>query len=94
MSNEREQCVRAFPCQPHPLEEFFCLEQRCAGCDAIAVMRVDARQRTVNPRMLLLVAFVRGYVTVGDIPKGDALAAARIAGGHDARRTPDLLPLS
>jgi cyclic pyranopterin phosphate synthase len=35
------------------------------------------------------VAALRG----GDVPKGDALAVARIAGLQAAKRTPDLVPL-
>ena len=30
----------------------------------------------------------------GDVPKGDALAVARIAGLQAAKRTPDLIPLA
>ncbi|MEN8150386.1 MAG: cyclic pyranopterin monophosphate synthase MoaC [Planctomycetota bacterium] len=32
-------------------------------------------------------------VVAGDVPKGDVLAAARIAGIQGAKRTPDLIPL-
>jgi cyclic pyranopterin phosphate synthase len=32
-------------------------------------------------------------VTAGEIPKGDALAAARVAGVMGGKRTPDLIPL-
>jgi cyclic pyranopterin phosphate synthase len=36
---------------------------------------------------------VIGLLTVGALPKGDALATARIAGIMAAKRTPDLVPL-
>lgn len=36
---------------------------------------------------------VVGLLRAGDLPKGDALATARIAGIMAAKRTPDLVPL-
>ncbi|GAA4659182.1 cyclic pyranopterin monophosphate synthase MoaC [Kineococcus glutinatus] len=37
---------------------------------------------------------VLGMLTAGGLPKGDALAVARIAGLQAAKRTPDLVPLA
>lgn len=54
--------------------------------------RVSARTATATGRVLLspeAVAALRG----GGVPKGDALAVARIAGIQGAKRTPDLVPL-
>jgi len=53
---------------------------------------VTARQAIASGRVLLspaAVAALRG----GTVPKGDALAVARIAGIQGAKRTPDLIPL-
>ena len=53
---------------------------------------VTAREATASGRVVLsaaAVAALRG----GTVPKGDALAVARIAGIQGAKRTPDLVPL-
>jgi len=53
---------------------------------------VSARSATATGRVLLspqAVAALRG----GTVPKGDALAVARIAAIQGAKRTPDLIPL-
>ncbi len=53
---------------------------------------VTARTATATGRVLVapgVVALLRG----GGVPKGDALATARIAGIMAAKRTPDLVPL-
>jgi len=53
---------------------------------------VTARSAAASGRVLLsaaAVAALRG----GTVPKGDALAVARIAGIAGAKRTPDLIPL-
>ncbi len=53
---------------------------------------VSARTATASGRVLVsseVVALLRG----GGVPKGDALAVARIAGIQGAKRTPELVPL-
>jgi cyclic pyranopterin phosphate synthase len=53
---------------------------------------VSVREAVATGRVLLsaeVVALLRG----GGVPKGDALAVARIAGIQAAKRTPDLVPL-
>jgi cyclic pyranopterin monophosphate synthase len=60
---------------------------------------VDVSEKDVTVRS----ATARGFVTVSEevlgmlrgsgVPKGDALAVARIAGIQAAKRTPDLVPL-
>lgn len=53
---------------------------------------VAVRTATATGRVLVsaeVVALLRG----GGVPKGDALAVARIAGIQAAKRTPDLVPL-
>ena len=53
---------------------------------------VTARTATAAGRVLVspeVVALLRG----GGVPKGDAIATARIAGIAGAKRTPDLVPL-
>lgn len=54
--------------------------------------QVTARAATATGRVLVsaeVVSLLRG----GGVPKGDALAVARIAGIQAAKRTPDLVPL-
>jgi cyclic pyranopterin phosphate synthase len=54
--------------------------------------QVTVRNATASGRVLVsaeVVALLRG----GGVPKGDALAVARIAGIQAAKRTPDLVPL-
>ncbi|MEE2036521.1 cyclic pyranopterin monophosphate synthase MoaC [Nocardiopsis sp. CT-R113] len=58
----------------------------------VSEKRVSTRTATATGRVLLgaeAVAALRG----GSVPKGDALAVARIAGIQGAKRTPDLVPL-
>jgi cyclic pyranopterin phosphate synthase len=53
---------------------------------------VSVREAVASGRVLVsseVVALLRG----GAVPKGDALAVARIAGIQAAKRTPDLVPL-
>jgi cyclic pyranopterin monophosphate synthase len=53
---------------------------------------VSVREATATGRVLVspdVVALLRA----GDVPKGDALGVARIAGIAAAKRTPDLVPL-
>jgi cyclic pyranopterin monophosphate synthase len=53
---------------------------------------VTARQARASGRVLLSGQAVRA-LRAGEVPKGDALAVARIAGIQGAKRTPDLIPL-
>jgi cyclic pyranopterin phosphate synthase len=53
---------------------------------------VTAREATASGRVLLSAAAVAA-IRDGQVPKGDALAVARIAGIQGAKRTPDLVPL-
>ena len=53
---------------------------------------VTARSACASGRVLLSAAAWRRRGT-GQVPKGDALAVARIAGITGAKRTPDLIPL-
>jgi cyclic pyranopterin phosphate synthase len=58
----------------------------------VSAKDVTARTATATGRVLLsatAVAALRG----GGVPKGDALAVARLAGIQGAKRTPDLVPL-
>jgi cyclic pyranopterin phosphate synthase len=59
----------------------------------VSAMAVTARSATARGRVLLspdAVAVLRD----GTVPKGDALAVARIAGLQAAKKTPDLVPLA
>src|SRR3954462_2998262 len=53
---------------------------------------VTVRTATASGRVLVS-AEVVGLLRGGGVPKGDALAVARIAGIQAAKRTPDLVPL-
>jgi cyclic pyranopterin phosphate synthase len=53
---------------------------------------ITARAATATGRVLLSPAAVAA-LRAGQVPKGDALAVARIAGIQGAKRTPDLIPL-
>jgi cyclic pyranopterin monophosphate synthase len=53
---------------------------------------VTARSARASGRVLLSAAAVAA-LRAGNVPKGDALAVARIAGIMGAKRTPDLIPL-
>jgi cyclic pyranopterin phosphate synthase len=53
---------------------------------------VAARSACASGRVLLSAAAVAA-LRAGEVPKGDALAVARIAGIAGAKRTPDLIPL-
>src|SRR3954463_3711889 len=54
---------------------------------------VTAREASAAGRVLLSPAAVAALRS-GDVPKGDALAVARIAGIQAAKRTPELVPLA
>jgi cyclic pyranopterin monophosphate synthase len=64
-----------------------------------AARMVDVSAKDVSARTALASGFVRLSVScvaalrAGEVPKGDALAVARIAGIQGAKRTPDLVPL-
>ena len=53
---------------------------------------VTAREARASGRVLLSAAAIAA-LRAGAVPKGDALAVARIAGIQGAKRTPDLVPL-
>lgn len=53
---------------------------------------ITARTATASGRVLVSEQVV-GLLRGGGVPKGDALAVARIAGIQAAKRTPDLVPL-
>ena len=57
----------------------------------VSAKDVSVRTASASGRVLVsgeVVALLRG----GGVPKGDALAVARIAGIQAAKRTPDLVP--
>jgi len=60
---------------------------------------VDVTDKSVTARTAVAAGFVRttvevvDLITEGGLPKGDALATARIAGILAAKRTSDLIPL-
>src|ERR1700739_3093669 len=58
----------------------------------VSAKEVTARAATASGRVLLSPAAVAA-LRDGTVPKGDALAVARIAGIQGAKRTPDLIPL-
>jgi cyclic pyranopterin monophosphate synthase len=67
-------------------------ERGAARMVDVSAKDVTAREATASGRVLIsaeVVALLRG----AGVPKGDALAVARIAGIAGAKRTPDLVPL-
>ena len=58
----------------------------------VSAKAVTARQASAAGRVLLSAAAVAA-LRDGTVPKGDALAVARIAGIAAAKRTPELVPL-
>jgi cyclic pyranopterin phosphate synthase len=64
-----------------------------------AARMVDVAAKDVTVRRAVAAGFIRSTSQViallrdGALPKGDALAVARIAGIMGAKRTPDLVPL-
>ncbi len=67
--------------------------------DAGAARMVDVSAKSVTVRRAVAAGRVRttaeviGLLRDGELPKGDALAVARLAGIMGAKRTPDLIPL-
>src|ERR1700733_12723488 len=58
----------------------------------VSAKEVTVRTATASGRVLLSAA-AGAALRDGTVPKGDALAVARIAGITGAKRTPDLIPL-
>jgi cyclic pyranopterin monophosphate synthase len=58
----------------------------------VSAKDVTAREARASGRVLLSAAAISALRS-GQVPKGDALAVARIAGIQGAKRTPDLVPL-
>ncbi|MGI5286685.1 cyclic pyranopterin monophosphate synthase MoaC [Nonomuraea polychroma] len=58
----------------------------------VSAKDVSARSAVATGRVLLS-AEVVALLRSGEVPKGDALGVARIAGIMGAKRTPDLIPL-
>ncbi|MGB7982162.1 MAG: cyclic pyranopterin monophosphate synthase MoaC [Candidatus Nanopelagicales bacterium] len=56
----------------------------------VAAREVTTRTATATGRVTTSTA---GRIRSGDVPKGDVLAVARIAGIMATKRTPDLIPL-
>lgn len=75
------------------MTEFTHLDKRgAARMVDVSGKDVSARAATASGKVLVsseVVALLRA----GEVPKGDALAVARIAGISAAKRTPDLVPL-
>lgn len=59
----------------------------------VSAKAVTARSASAAGRVLLSAAAVSALRS-GEVPKGDALAVARIAGIQAAKRTPELVPLA
>ena len=59
----------------------------------VSAKAVTAREASAAGRVLLSADAVAGPAG-GTVPKGDALAVARIAGIQAVKRTPELIPLA
>ncbi len=58
----------------------------------VSTKDVTVREATASGRLLVSAAVIEALRS-GVVPKGDAIAVARIAGIQAAKRTPDLVPL-
>ncbi len=76
--------------QPGPLTHLD--ESGHARMVDVSAKQVSAREARASGRVLLSAAAVAA-LRAGKVPKGDAIAVARIAGIQAAKRTPDLVPL-
>jgi len=75
------------------MSEFTHLNER-GDARMVDVSGKDVSVRTATARgRVVVTADVVGLLRDGALPKGDALAVARIAGIMAAKRTPDLVPL-
>ena len=75
------------------MTEFSHLDDRgAARMVDVSAKEVSVRTATATGRVLLSDTVV-GMLRGGGVPKGDAIAVARIAGIQAAKRTPDLVPL-
>ncbi len=59
----------------------------------VSAKQVTARQATARGSVLCSPAVIEA-LRDGSVPKGDALAVARLAGIQGAKKTPDLVPLA
>jgi len=79
--------------ESHGTNEFSHLDEHgAARMVDVSAKPISVRSATATGRVLVsseVVALLRG----SGVPKGDALAVARIAGIQAAKRTPDLVPL-
>jgi cyclic pyranopterin phosphate synthase len=55
--------------------------------------KAESRREAVAQAVITMQPATLAAIREGDLPKGDVLAAARIAGIMAAKRTPDLIPL-
>jgi cyclic pyranopterin phosphate synthase len=75
------------------MSEFTHLDERgSAHMVDVSAKDVSARTATAEGRVLVSTEVIR-LLRESGLPKGDALAVARIAGIMAAKRTPDLVPL-
>ncbi|MEU7004441.1 cyclic pyranopterin monophosphate synthase MoaC [Nonomuraea sp. NPDC046570] len=58
----------------------------------VSAKETSVRTATATGRVLVSLAVIE-LLRSGEVPKGDALGVARIAGIMGAKRTPDLIPL-
>jgi len=84
---------KGFDTQPSAAEGFTHLDASgAARMVDVSGKDVSVRTATATGRVLVS-AEVVGLLRGGGVPKGDAIAVARIAGIQAAKRTPDLVPL-
>lgn len=67
-------------------------DQGAARMVDVSGKEITVRSATASGRVLVSETVI-GLLRVQDLPKGDAIAVARIAGIQAAKRTPDLVPL-
>jgi cyclic pyranopterin monophosphate synthase len=76
------------------MREFTHVDERgAARMVDVSAKDITARTATASGRVLVSPEVV-GLLRGSGVPKGDALAVARLAGIQGAKRTPDLVPLA
>lgn len=78
---------------PEPTQLTHLDESGAARMVDVSAKQVTVRQATARGRVLTNADVVRALRGEG-VPKGDALAVARLAGIQAAKRTPELVPLA
>ncbi|CAM3482296.1 cyclic pyranopterin monophosphate synthase MoaC [Isoptericola cucumis] len=82
------------PASPRPADQGLSHYRADGAAHMVDVSAKDVTKRQATAKGVLRTrADVVARIAAGDLPKGEAIATARIAGIMGAKRTPDLVPL-